>query len=100
MKTLAEYLKSAEDGTWLPEQTAFVLRHVHQVEVTYRQLLSGKMAPRQRSEAHRKGALVRWARKSEEERKSEMLKVRSARTWPHAKTTLTRSKTGAMTLRG
>ena len=42
MKTLAEYLKSAEDGTWLPEQTAFVLRHVEQVEATYRQLLSSK----------------------------------------------------------
>jgi len=42
MKTLAEYLKSAEAGTWLPEQTAFVLRHVEQVEATYRQLLSSK----------------------------------------------------------
>jgi len=55
--TLAEYLKSAEDGTWLPEQTAFVLRHVEQVEAAYRQLLSGKAARKQRSEVRRNPAM-------------------------------------------
>lgn len=40
--TLAEYLKSAEAEFWYPEQTAFVLRHIEQIEAVYRQLLSGK----------------------------------------------------------
>lgn len=43
--TLAEYLKSAQYEFWYPEQTAFVLRHVEQIEAVYRQLLSGKVNP-------------------------------------------------------
>jgi len=42
--TLAEYLKEREFCFWHAEYSAFVLRHVEQVEATYRQLLSDKTA--------------------------------------------------------
>jgi len=42
MKTLAEYLKEREFCFWHVDDSAFVLRHVEQVEAAYLQLLSGK----------------------------------------------------------
>ena len=42
--TLAEYLKEREFCFWHVDDSAFVLRHVEQVEAAYRQLLSDKTA--------------------------------------------------------